>query len=131
MEWINKYLRSTYEDGARGPTKYDCWGLVRHVRHIELGKRLLPSYGHLRGSAPRGITQVYLEEAAFMEQCEPEPGAIASVLVGKICTHVALVIDSPEGLRILETNPSRGPRCLPLHKWLREHTIVTFHRDRP
>jgi hypothetical protein len=66
-----------------------------------------------------------------MERCEPEHGAIAAVMIGRICTHVALVIDSPDGLRILEINPSRGPRCMPLHKWMRDHSTVTFHRDSP
>lgn len=131
MEFVNKYLSCTYEDGARGPDKHDCWSLVRTVRHAELGKRLLAAYGSLRNTDPREFTRAYEEESSMMEPCEPEPGAIAAVLIGRICTHVALVIDSPEGLRILEINPTRGPRCLPLHRWLRDHQTVTFHRDRP
>lgn len=131
MEWVNRYLSCIYEDGARGPEKYDCWGLVREVRHTELSKRLLASYGSLRNTDPREFTKAYEAESSLMEPCEPEHGAIASVLVGRICVHVAVVIDSPDGLRILEINPQRGPRFMPLHKWLRDHTKVTFHRDRP
>ncbi|MNN01391.1 hypothetical protein D3C81_1140080 [compost metagenome] len=131
MEWVNKYLSCSYEDGARGPDKHDCWSLVRTVRHAELGCRLLAEYGSLRNTDPREFTRAYEEESAVMEKCEPEPGAIASVLIGRICVHVALVIDSADGLRILEINPTRGARCLPLHKWLRDHSTVTFHRDRP
>lgn len=131
MEFVNKYLGCSYEDGARGPDKYDCWGLVRLVRHAELGKRLLAEYGSLRNTDPREFTRAYEEESSCMERCEPEHGAIAAVMIGRICTHVALVIDSPDGLRILEINPARGPRCLPLHKWLRDHSTVTFHRDHP
>lgn len=130
MEWVNKYLSWVYEDGARGPTCADCWGLVRHVRHVELGKRLLPEHGSLRNTDPREFTRAYEEESSIMERCEPEAGAIAAVMIGRICVHVALVIDSLEGLRILEINPTRGPRCLPLHKWLRDHSTVTFHRDK-
>jgi hypothetical protein len=131
MDFVNKYLGCSYEDGARGPDKYDCWGLCRHVRHVELGKRLLAEYGSLRNTDPREFTRAYEEESSCMERCEPEHGAIAAVMIGRICTHVALVIDSPDGLRILEINPARGPRCLPLNKWLRDHSTVTFHRDRP
>lgn len=130
MDFVNKYLSCTYEDGARGPDKMDCWGLVRLVRHAELGKRLLAEYGSLRNTDPREFTRAYEEESSTMERCEPEPGAIAAVMVGRICVHVALVIDSSDGLRILEINPARGPRCLPLHKWLRDHSTVTFHRDK-
>lgn len=131
MDWVNKYLSCQYKDGARGPIFFDCWGLVRLVRHVELGLRLLPEYGALRNTDPREFTRAYEEESSIMEQCAPESGAIAAVMVGRICVHVALVIDSPDGLRILEINPSRGPRCLPLHRWLRDHSGVTFHRDRP
>jgi hypothetical protein len=131
MDFVNKYLSCTYEDGARGPDKHDCWSLVRTVRHAELGKRLLAEYGSLRNTDPREFTRAYEAESSCMERCEPEHGAIAAVMIGRICTHVALVIDSPDGLRILEINPARGPRCMPLHKWLRDHSTVTFHRDRP
>lgn len=130
MEWVNKYLSCKYEDGARGPDKHDCWSLVRTARHAELGKRLLAEYGSLRNTDPREFTKAYEAESSVMELCEPESGAIASVLIGRICVHVALVIDSAEGLRILEINPTRGPRCMPLHKWLRDHSKVTFHRDK-
>jgi hypothetical protein len=131
MEFVNRYLSCTYEDGARGPDKHDCWSLVRTVRHFELGLRLLPEYGSLRNTEPREFTRAYEEESSCMERCEPEHGAIAAVMIGRICTHVALVIDSADGLRILEINPARGPRCMPLHKWMRDHSTVTFHRDRP
>lgn len=131
MEFINKYLSCSYEDGARGPEKFDCWGLCRHVRHAEQGRRLLASYGSLRNTDPREFTRAYEGESAVMEQCEPEDGAVAAVLVGRICVHVALVIACEDGLRILEINPKRGVRSIPLHRWMREHSTVTFHRDRP
>lgn len=131
MDFVNSYLSCIYEDGARGPERFDCWGLVRMVRHVELGLRLLPEHGSLRNTDPREFTRAYEEESSLMERCEPEPGAIAAVMIGRICIHVALVIDSPDGLRILEINPTRGPRCIPLHKWMRDHSTVTFHRDRP
>jgi hypothetical protein len=130
-EWVNSYLSCCYVDGGRGPDVYDCWGLVREVRHARLGKRLLPSYGSLRNTSPKAFTRAYRTESSLMERCEPEAGAIAAVMVGDICVHVAVLYDSPEGLRVLEINPTRGPRQLLLHKWLRDHVTVTFHRDKP
>lgn len=131
MEWVNRYLQCTYEDGGRGPDVFDCWGLVRHVRYAELGLRLLPSYGSLRNTDPRSFTKAYRTESSIMERCEAEHGSIAAVLIGEICVHVALVIDFEDGPRVLEINPTRGSRNLPLHRWLRDHQTVTFHRDRP
>lgn len=129
-EWVNKYLGCAYEDGARGPDNYDCWGLVRHVRHVEQGKRLLASYGALRNTDPRQFTRAYLEESSCMEPCAPEPGAIAAVMVGKICVHVALLVDSADGLKVLEINPKRGPRMIAFNTWVRDHVTVTYHRDK-
>lgn len=130
MEWINKYLSCRYEDGARGPERYDCYGLVREARHLHMGQRLLPSWGHVRNTEPKEFTLAYRAEARYMEECAPEPGAIAAVMRGHLCVHVALVIQAAGRLKILEINPSRGARCLPLSQWARDHNTVIYYRDR-
>lgn len=129
MEWVNHYLRSSYLDGARGPSHYDCWGLVREARHQHCGKALLPSFGDVRNTRPKQFAEAYLHEASAMEPCFPEHGAIAAVMHGRICVHVALVVDVDGCLRILEINQVRGARFTPLSNWLRDHLTVTFHRD--
>lgn len=131
MRWINHYLRCTYEDGARGPSRYDCWGLVREARAKHCGMRLLPEFGSLRNTDPRGFTRAYEAEAHLMQQCAAEHGAIAAVMHGKVCVHVALVLQDSSQLMILEVNPVRGARYMSLQKWLRDHNTVTFHRDAP
>jgi hypothetical protein len=130
MKWINNYLRCMYLDGGRGPNAYDCWGLVRHVRHFEMGFILLPSYGQLRNDNPKLFTRAYTEQSHLMVECEPEHGAIAAVLMGKICVHVAIVLEISGRLMILEINPERGARYLSLSDWRREHVNVTYHRDK-
>lgn len=129
MQWINHYLEKQYRDGGRGPDDWDCWGLVRHVRHFELGSPLLPEYGSLRSTSPRDFTRAYRKESKGLRECGPEHGAIAAVLIGDICTHVAVVLENEGRLFILEINPTRGARYLPLAKWLRDHNRVTFHND--
>lgn len=130
MDWVNKYLYTTYEDGARGPDRFDCWGLVRQVRHFELGHRLLTSYGNLRPKRPREALQVYEAETPHLEQCEAEHGAIACVMTGRICAHVAVVLESMTGLRVLETSAKRGPQFVALSRWLRDYPTVVYYRDR-
>lgn len=129
MEWVNHYLRSSYLDGARGPSHYDCWGLVREARHLYCGQSLLPSFGDVRNTMPRQFTDAYLHEASSMESSEPEHGAIAAVMRGRVCVHVALVVEVEGSLRILETNQVRGARFIPLSTWLLDHLVVTFHKD--
>lgn len=130
MDWVNKYLNTSYEDGARGPDKHDCWSLVRTVRHEEMGFRLLPSYGSLRPKMPREALRAYEAETPLLEQCAAEHGAIACVLTGRICSHVAVILDSPTGLRVLETNAKRGPQFIALARWLRDYPNVVYYRDR-
>lgn len=126
---MNQYLECIYRDGGRGPAEYDCFGLVRQVRHFELGLKLLPEYGSLRNTSPRDFTKAYRAETYLLRECGPEHGAIAAVLIGEICIHVALVLLVEGRFKILEINPTRGPRMLPLEKWLRDHNRVTFHND--
>ena len=130
MSWVNHYLTSTrYRDGGRGPNEFDCWGLVREARAIHLGLSLLPIYADLRNDNPRSFTKAYRTEAGKLKLCPAEHGAIAAVMIGQVCTHVALVVDEGDGLKVLEINPERGARFLRLNEWLQGHVKVTFHND--
>lgn len=127
---INHYLANTrYVDGGRGPVEFDCWGLVRHVRHYEMGFRLLAEYGSLRNTQPKEFTKAYRNESGLMHEGVARHGSIAAVLIGAVCVHVALVIECEGRLKVLEINPERGARFLPLTAWLRDHGKVTFHND--
>lgn len=130
MSWINDYLDgAVYVDGGRGPVNYDCWGLVREVRARHLGLSELPVYGELRNTDPLNFTRAYKREACKLRACKPEHGAIAAVIVGKVCMHVAVVIEVDGELLILEINPEKGCRKMRLTAWLQDHVRVTFHND--
>lgn len=130
MNWIDGYLeRAVYADGGRGPTEYDCWGLVREARDKHLGLSQLPMYGQLRNTDPRSFTRAYRTECAKLRECEPEHGAIAAVMIGKVCAHVALVLDIDGEMFILEINSQKSARKIRLNIWLRDHVRVTFHND--
>lgn len=130
MSWINHYLQNAvYVDGGRGPIAYDCWGLVCEARDRYLGLSLLPLYGDLRNTDPRSFTKAYRAESLKLRECQAEHGAIAAVMVGGICVHVALVLDIDGELFILEINPEKSARKVRLSTWLRDHVRVTFHND--
>lgn len=130
MTWVNKYLMGQYEDGARGPVRYDCWGLVREARHLHCGKRLLPSWGDIRNTQPKEFTRAYRSESATMEECPPEHGAIAAVFRGPVCTHVALVVSLDDRLYALDINPSKGARFQPVPDFESQYLKVVYYRDR-
>lgn len=128
-DWVGQYLAAQYVDGARGPTEYDCWGLVREVRHLHCGKSLLPSWGHVRNHNAREFTRAYEAESTNLRKCNPEPGAIASAFKGRICHHVAVVVDTPEGLRVLEMTAGTGARILRISDFERQYLKVDYHND--
>jgi hypothetical protein len=46
---INGYIGLRWESGARGPTAFDCWGLLRHVQQEYFGKEIpdVPEFGYI------------------------------------------------------------------------------------
>lgn len=129
---IEKYLNATYEDGARGPDRYDCWGLVRAVRHELLGLPLLPSFGAVRNTMPAAFTRAYEEQAALMEECQPEPGAVAAVFRGRIVIHVAVIIEVDGALAVLEIRNDRtSARWLRIPDFESRYLRVIYYRDKP
>ena len=129
MIWINHYLAATYEDGARGPDKYDCYGVAREVRHLHCGKRLLPSFGAIRNTQPKEFTRAYQQESENMEECAPEHGAIAAVFRGPLCIHVAVIIELENGLHALEINPKKGARLMRVSDFESQYLRVIYYRD--
>jgi hypothetical protein len=128
--WVEQYLTLEYEDGARGPERYDCWGLVRHVLHAHLGGRLMPSWGHVRNTSPRLFTRAYRAESASMLECAPCVGAIAAVFQGAIVRHVGIVVEIEGRLRVLEMNPSSGVRHRSVPDFEAPYLRVVYYRDR-
>lgn len=125
---LNDYIGTEYEDGARGPGRLDCWGLVRSIRHNILGLPLLPSFGHVRHTMPREFTKSYREVAKTMTRCEPEVGAIAAVFRGKICIHVAVVVEIDGDLAIMEICPKTNCRWLRIPDFERRYLKVIYYR---
>lgn len=128
--WIEHYLRAPYADGGRGPEAYDCWGLVREVRHKHCGARLLPEWGGIPARDIRNLSKAYEAERAAMERCDPEPGAIAAVMRGPFCYHVAVVVELEGALWVLETGSRIKGRRLRLAQFLAVYNRVEFYRDR-
>lgn len=135
--WVNHYLRARYRDGARGEIapdgvpEFDCWGLARWVRFAQCGKRLLPSWGHVRNTMPRVFTRAYRAEAASMEECAPEAGAVAVVYRGALVVHVAVVIEVDGRLAALEINQGTGVRWRRIADFEAPYLRVAYYRDRP
>lgn len=127
MTWVDHYLAATYEDGSRGPSKYDCFGLVREVLHERCGWALLPEFGALRHSNPKGMTVAQRETVAGMRVCSPANGVLACVFRGALMIHVAVIIEIDGSLAALEINPKQGARWSRIPEFERQYLKVVYY----
>lgn len=128
--WTDHYLGAEYEDGARGPDRYDCWGLVRDVRHRIFGKPLMASWGYVTNDNLTEFTHAYERERGGFEQCDPEPGAIATAFRGVLVYHVAIVCEVDRRLYALEIRNRKGVTLTPIADFIARCRHVEFYRDR-
>jgi hypothetical protein len=127
MKDIADYLSAPYRDGARGPLAFDCYGLVNAVRHEVFDLPLMPSLGGVGRSKLRENTKAYREISAGLEECPPEPGAIASALIGEFLDHVGVVVYLDGQLKVLDTNPG-GPRIRTVRDFESRYQRVVYYR---
>lgn len=123
------YRTWQYEDGARGPVRIDCWGLVRQVRH-DMGYTWLPSFAECRHTDPRGFTRAYEQQASEMATGPAEAGAIAAAFRGRICVHVGIVVPIDDRLLVLDINPGRGVGVEALADFEARYAEVLYYRDK-
>ena len=130
MTWVDHYLAATYEDGARGPDKYDCFGLVREVLHERCGWPLMPAFGGLRNTSPRLMTEAQRETVSSMRICQPASGVLACVFRGVLMVHVAVIIELDGALAALEINPKQGARWSRIPEFERQYLKVIYYDQR-
>lgn len=127
MKTIADYLSAPYLDGARGPLAFDCYGLVNAVRHEVFGLPMLPSLGGVGRSKLREIARAYRDISSGLEECQPEPAAIASAFAGALLCHVGVVVRLDGQLKVLDTNPG-GPRIRTVRDFESRFQRVVYYR---
>lgn len=126
---IEPYLRSTYQDGGRGPSAFDCYGLVRAVRHELFNLPLLPVYGAISPDDKLSMTRICKSESQALKACKPTPAAIATAWRGKVCLHVGVCVEIDGRLGVLETGRRSGPCWLSLADFERRYLKVIYYHD--
>lgn len=130
---IEKYLKTTYRRGARGPNEYDCWGLVREVRHSAYGRALLPSLDGMVPGDMRSTTNgcKLAHEIVNSHVVPMRAGAVAEAWQGRLCVHVGVVVDVDGRLMILETDSPYGPTLTKPSLFESRYTKVNYYDDHP
>ena len=124
-----RFLNTRYVDGGRGPDEYDCYGLVRAVRHEVFHFPLLPSHAEVAPADKDAMTAVCQQiiDCTDLKECSPKEGAIAAAWAARLCVHVGIVVQGDGRLWILETDKSTGPCRTPLRVFENRYTRVTYH----
>ncbi len=121
-----------FEDGARGPASFDCWGLVREV--YALCGISLPPYPVPCDQAAQIAAAVDQELARrqFVQPCweqigaaEPLAVALFRVRLDQTATHVGVCIDAA---RVLHTTRTTGAAVIKLAHPFWVKRIVGFYR---
>lgn len=106
--------------GGRGPDFYDCYGLVEEMSR-RIG-RSVPDY--TSPTVHETIAQLIEKSVPFWTPCEEEPGAVATIRVGRHVAHVGFVL--PYGKLLHSWELSGGVTREPIEAW--KNRITGFYK---
>lgn len=127
---LEKYLTVPYVDGGRDACMgLDCWGMVRHVLHVEFGAPLLQNFTGVTRSTPDLMTNGYTESVSDFLLCNPKEGAIACCFYSgskgkQILHHVGLCINDHQ---VLHTSSKKGASIVSVRAFKRLAANVQFY----
>jgi len=130
---LNDLLKVPYVANGRLPTGADCYGLVRLARVHLFGKPWMPEHGAVEGGNKRAMTEAMLAESRNYRECQPVPGAWAAAFRGRLCTHIAIVVEVDGRRMILETDEpgkgKHGPRLVGVRQFESRFLRVVYYDD--
>jgi cell wall-associated NlpC family hydrolase len=90
MPDLSRYSMASYQEGGRGPLKFDCWGIFRDAFHHLYDRPLLPSYGGLSAVTSRGVVTEL--SPLFVPTDMMTEGCAVVGYVGQRSVHIGLAI---------------------------------------
>lgn len=125
---IEKYLSCEYVDMGREYPRFDCYGLVRWVRHYEFDKPLMPLLSSQRADDKRATTKNASMVLPKMTKCGAKVGAMATGFKRSICVHVGVVVSLDGRRMVLEAaNEETGIRLRTIPQFERDFTRVEYY----
>jgi cell wall-associated NlpC family hydrolase len=114
-------IGAPFERGARGPDRFDCYGLVRFLIERETGQQV-PDYESPEDS-PRVHALMICSRMFWRELPAAKPGCVVMFKLGREVCHVGFVIG--DGLFIHAWEKSGGVTVERLSHW--ERRIEGFY----
>src|SRR5665648_490528 len=127
---INHFLAATWTRNGMEYPNLNCWGLVRLVRHEMYGLPLLPAFG-IDSDDKRGMT--FAANAVTTENLIEGPpckGSIIEVWIGRLCIHVAVVIEVEGRLAVMESTGKKNVSWMRLPDFEAQYATVKYFNDK-
>ncbi len=113
-------------EGGRVWPNLDCYGVILHGRAQE-GAPEWPSFDGVTKDG-NGLDIAGREFATRCQKCEPEHMAVICCYQAGLMVHVGLIVETPAGLQVLESNPGSNITLRPLRRFKRQHINTECYR---
>lgn len=102
--WISHYIGKPYEEGARGPSRFDCYGLMATVMRMEYGINVpmwdgVPPSGEIQRMANDLQTRMH----GWSKVDSPRPGDGVLLARGAYGCHCGVMVTSDTSVRGKQT----------------------------
>lgn len=113
-------------EGGRELPAVDCWGLLRLAYHQVRGV-WLPLLKTMDATCARQKTIAHRDMLENLLPCDAGDGVIAALMAGRLCEHVAIILEIECRLYALETTPETGPRMMPIADFERYYDEIRYY----
>lgn len=98
--WVGDIIGKPYEVGARGPSSFDCWGVVRYFywQHFKIS---LPMYKNENPFDTKRVGELMTEaehSSDWHETDTPKHGDVVAMSRSTVLHHVGVWLDFDGGL---------------------------------
>lgn len=110
--WVSDYMGFKFENGGRGPEKFDCWGLYAHACREKWGV-MIPSFPGIDAANTAAVGELMMAAAKSGEWVhieKPVDGCAVAMGTAHVITHVGMYIDIDKG-HVLHCRPKFGVVC--------------------
>lgn len=126
---IDSYSSVPYLDfGRKIEEGLDCWGMARHVLHVEFKKPLLQDFASVSRHCSNEIQGCFDNSIGLFKECLPKEGALACCFLKsgdhEIFHHVGVCINEHE---VFHTTSAHGPQVLSVRAFKRLSLVVRFY----
>ena len=133
ISWVMPLMPARWVANARGPTEFDCWGLVCHVYKTQFAITL-PEYLEIQPDERVRVAKAMTTDTGappWQRVDKPAHGDLVGLSGNKAVHHVGVFLDV-DGGAVLHISSSSGVRCQRLNqlKHLGFHNIQFFRHDK-